>query len=134
MTGRRRGRHPGGEASAHAGDMTQPEGERDEADDGGDAGPIDIGALQILTSFTKRIQATTTTRAMTTNLIMRHPRLSDCTFDQYRKRIGRFQEDRAGRSGGFAGNRKQSFVFTGATNMLTGAPCPCSSAGRAAVL
>lgn len=34
--------------SAHAGDMAQPEGERDEADDGADSGPVDIGALHLL--------------------------------------------------------------------------------------
>lgn len=33
--------------SPHPRDMAQPERQHDEADDGGDAGPVDIGLLQI---------------------------------------------------------------------------------------
>jgi hypothetical protein len=58
-----------------------------------------LALFKTLMSFTWRNQATTTIRAMTTSLIMRHPRLCDCTFEQYRKPIGRFQDACAGSSG-----------------------------------
>jgi len=39
---------PNHSPSPHPRDMAKPERQRDEADDGGDAGPVDIGALQVL--------------------------------------------------------------------------------------
>lgn len=104
--------------SSHAGNVVKPEGERDEADDRGHAGPVDIGLFHIADE-----------------LHQQHPGDDDEGENDDKPDHATLQSEAIAPlpyvgtgSADFSmgvravihrrGNRKRSFVFTGARNML----------------